>query len=339
MGRPGFILFSVLLVLLACFLTLLIAIPLPPLKPYSLVVEDRNGEFLHAFLAEDGVWRFRTSPGEIPPRLRRILLHKEDRYFYYHPGVNPIAIGRALVHNVLGGRKMLGASTITMQVARMLEPRERTYLSKCIEAFRAMQLEMRYSKDQILEMYLSIVPLGGNIEGLQSASYLYYQTPLERLNLAQMVDLTIIPNDPNGLRPDRNAPNLLRARLRLARKWLAEKYLSRTDSIVLWETPATATRTQLPQFARHFALRMREGHPRDAQVVSSIDKKFQLSVEKLVARNVREWSSRNVFNGGAIVLDNKTHQVLAYVGSEGFDDSSHSGQVDDVASLRSPGST
>ena len=339
MGRVSFVLISVLLVLLGCFLTLLVVVPLPSLKPYSLVVEDRNGEFLHAFLADDGVWRFRTSPNEIPPRLRQILLHKEDRYFYYHPGVNPVAIGRALFHNIFGGRKTLGASTITMQVARMLEPRERTYLSKCIEAFRAMQLETRYSKDQILEMYLSIIPLGGNIEGLQSASYLYYQTPLERLNLAQMIDLTLIPNDPNGLRPDRNAPNLLKARLQLAKRWLAKGYLSRTDSIVLWQTPAAATRTQLPQFARHFALRMKENRPHEAHVVSSIDKRFQLSVERLVARNVREWSSRNVFNGAALVLDNTTHQVLAYVGSEGFDDSSHSGQVDNVTALRSPGST
>ena len=309
------------------------------MKPYSLVIVDRNGEYLHAFLTADGVWRFRTSPAEIPPRLRQILLHKEDRYFYYHPGVNPVSIARAFLHNIIRGKKTSGASTITMQVARMLEPRERTYLSKCIEAFRAVQLELRYSKSEILEMYLSIVPLGGNIEGLQSAAYLYYQTPLERLNLAQMFDLILVPNNPNGCRPDRNPRNLFQARTQLAREWLAEGFLSKTDSAVLWQTPASVTRAQPPQYAQHFALKIKGRFPGEAEVESSLDKKFQMNVERLVARHVRLWASRNVFNGAALVIDNETHQMIAYAGSEGFDDSVHSGQVDDIEALRSPGST
>ncbi|MBM2841025.1 MAG: glycosyl transferase [Bacteroidetes bacterium] len=138
--------FALLFVLLSCFF------PLPAHKPYSLLVEDRNGEFLQAFLAEDGIWRLKTSPDEIPERLKQVLIEKEDKYFYYHPGINPFAVCRALIQNISAGRRASGASTLTMQVARMLERRERTYPSKLIEVFRALQLEWTYSKDEILRM-------------------------------------------------------------------------------------------------------------------------------------------------------------------------------------------
>ena len=221
----------------------------------------------------------------------------------------------------------------------MMESRDRTYLNKCIEMFHALQLEMRYSKEQILEMYLSMVPLGGNIEGLQSAAYLYYQTPLERLNLAELVDLILLPNNPNGLRPDKNSEKLYKERTRIGREWLSEGFLTKQDSVVLWQTPASVARSQLPRFAHHFVLRVKELYHSDNLVVSSLDKKMQLAVEKILARYVQLWAAHNVFNGAAIVIDNAAHEITAYVGSEDFDDSTHNGQVDAVQALRSPGST
>ena len=338
--RRAFYYFLFFVVLISTAFVILSALfPLPQSKPYSLIVLDRNGEFLHAFLAPDGIWRFKTSPSEIPPRLKEILLHKEDRFFYYHPGINPISVVRAVFQNITRGKKVSGASTITMQVARMMESRDRTYLNKCIEMFHALQLEMRYSKEQILEMYLSMVPLGGNIEGLQSAAYLYYQTPLERLNLAELVDLILLPNDPNGLRPDKNPEKLYRERKRIALEWLSEGFLTKEDSVVLWQTPASVNRSQLPRFAHHFVLRVKELYPNDNLVTSSLDKKMQLAVEKTLARHVRMWAAHNVFNGAALVIDNTTLGITAYVGSEDFDDSAHNGQVDAVQALRSPGST
>jgi len=160
----------------AVFIMLSLLFPLPSPKPYSLLLEDRHGQFLHAFIADDGIWRLRTAPDEIPPKLKRLLISKEDRFFYYHPGINPVSIVRAVVQNLISGKRVSGASTITMQVARMMEPKERTYTNKLVEIFRAFQLEWKHSKDEILEMYLSMIPLGGNIEGLKSASMLYYET-------------------------------------------------------------------------------------------------------------------------------------------------------------------
>lgn len=320
-------------------LSALLIVPLPRLKPYSPVVYDRNGEFLHAFRAEDGIWRLRTSPDDIPERLKEIILRREDRYFHYHPGVNPLALLRAAAQNILSGERVSGASTITMQVARMLEPKERTYLNKAAEIFRALQLELRYSKKEILEIYLSIVPLGGNIEGLQSASLLYYRTPLLRLNIARLMDLVLIPGNPNRLRPDRNPEHLLRERTRWAAVMDAEGELSREDSLVIASTPAAVQRGTLPAFAPHFSLAVRRAYRDSTEIHSSIDKTSQLAVEQLLKNHLRPWRLRGVRNGAAVVIDNRTMEMIVYAGSDDFRDSLNSGQVDAVKAVRSPGST
>ncbi len=313
--------------------------PLPHPKPYSTLIEDQRGRFVHAFRAPDGIWRLKTSPDEIPPRLKSILLAREDRWFSYHPGVNPFALVRAVYQNLSSGRRVSGASTITMQIARMLEPKERTVGNKMLEILRAFQLEWAYSKEELLEMYLSMVPLGGNIEGLQSAALIYYQTPLERLNVAQLFDLMLIPSDPNGLRPDRNGEALVHQRLSQAKRWLAEGMLTEADSVVLWNTPAAAERRALPREAEHFALRVARRFPGAALVHSTLDMDIQRKVETLLANHLRPWRLSGVQNGAVLVMENATGAVRAYAGSGAFADDASQGQVDAVMALRSPGST
>ncbi|HTY38511.1 MAG TPA: penicillin-binding protein 1C [Bacteroidota bacterium] len=312
--------------------------PLPPLKPYSLVVQDRHGAFLSTFRADDGIWRLQTRSGEIPRRLKEVLIRKEDRFFYYHPGINPLSVCRAIVQNIRAGRRISGASTLTMQVARMLERKDRTYANKLVEMFRALQLEWKYSKDQILDLYLSLIPVGGNLEGLESASLFYYQTPLERLNIAQLFDLILIPNDPNHLRPDKNARALYALRTQQALPWVKRNFFSRQDSIVIWQTSSEAKRKPLLMTAPHFCLRIKEGNPRRPVVRTSLDRSKQLIVEKLLANDLRPWQKLGVQNSAVVVLDNATMEVLAYVGSPDFNDSTTQGQVDAVRALRSPGS-
>jgi penicillin-binding protein 1C len=325
-------------VLFLLFLALNVLFPLPSPKPYSLVVRDHHGAFLHAFLAEDGLWRLQTRSSEIPRRLKDVLIQKEDRFFYYHPGVNPVSIVRALFQNVFAGRRVSGASTLTMQVARMLERKERTYPNKAIEMFRALQLEWKYSKDQILDLYLSIVPLGGNIEGLESASLFYYQTPLERLNIAQLFDLILIPNDPNHLRPDKNASNLFAERKRQSAHWIKRGLLTRLDSLVLWETRPEVKRKPLAMVAPHFCRRIKEQANTSSAVWSSLDLGTQTTVEMLLRNHLRPWKKQGVQNGAVVVIDNSTMEVVSYVGSPDFADSSAQGQVDAIRALRSPGS-
>ncbi len=336
--RYAFCLLATFLLPLLAFFALSFLFPLPPAKPYSLLIEDRNGEFLQAFLANDGIWRLRTSPAEIPAKLKKILIEREDRWFYYHPGVNPVSIARALLLNLRRGKTVVGASTITMQIARMLEPKERTYGNKLVEIFRALQLEWRYSKDQLLELYLSMVPLGGNIEGLKSAAMMYYQTPLERLNIAQLFDLILIPSDPNGLQPDRNPDALMAERRRQASVWIASGMLTQQDSAIIWNTPSAATRKQLAHHARHFCLRIQERSGSEGDIRSSLDLHVQRTAEALLSSHMRPWRLRGVKNGAFIVVDNKTREVLAYAGSENFEDAGAFGQVDAAVALRSPGS-
>ncbi len=328
-----------LIFLLALFFILTLIFPLPALKPYSKVVYDRNGEFLQAFLTDDGLWRLRTSPDEIPDKLKNIILFKEDKYFYYHPGINTFSILRAFAGNIFTGKRISGASTITMQVARMLERRERTYGNKLIEIFRALQLEMHYSKNEILEIYLSILPLGGNIEGLKSASMIYYQTPPERLNISQLFDLMIIPNNPNNLRPDRNPDRLYKERIITAQHFLNRKYISKQDSVIIWNTESRVKRKSLPVYAPHFTQRVRNMSDKTDLVFSTLDLNLQQKIEMLLSNHIREWRYKGIHNGALLVIDNKTGDVVAYAGSSDFYDAASSGQVDAVRAIRSPGST
>jgi penicillin-binding protein 1C len=325
--------------LVATFFALSLLFPLPSPRPYSLLIKDRNGKFLRAFLADDDAWRLKTSPDEIPERLKRILIEKEDKYFFYHPGINPFSICRAMVQNITTGKRISGASTLTMQIARMLERRERTYFSKTVEMFRALQLEWKYSKAELLEIYLSIIPLGGNIEGLKSAAHQYYQTPLERLNVAQLFDLILIPNDPNNLAPNRNPERLLEERKKRALPWIANGFFSRQDSIIIWNTDARAIRRPLKSHAPHFCLRVKSQMREASEVRSSLDLNTQKSVEVLLSNHLRHWKLVGVQNGAVIVLDNSSREILAYAGSENFEDTSAHGQVDAAKALRSPGST
>ena len=196
---PVKIVFAILLL----FVVLDLLFPLPEKKEFSKEIYSNNGTLISAYLTSDDKWRLRTELEEVSPDLIKAILAKEDSWFYWHPGINPVSVVRAIFRNVSSGKTELGASTITMQLARIVEPKPRTYINKFAEIFRAIQLEIKYSKEEILEMYLSLLPLGGNIEGIKSASYIYFDRPPNKLSLAQSITLAVIPNDPNALRLDR----------------------------------------------------------------------------------------------------------------------------------------
>jgi len=198
------ILISSLLLASVLFIILNLAYPFRPQIEYSPIILAKDKTLLNAFLTTDEKWRMYTTLEEIIPTLKKAIIHKEDKYFYCHFGVNPLAIGRAAFSNIFEGKRTSGASTITMQVARMLEPKKRTYINKLIEIFRAFQLEWNYSKDEILQFYLNLVPFGGNIEGVKSASLLYFEKMPDHLSLAEVTTLSIIPNRPNSLRIGRS---------------------------------------------------------------------------------------------------------------------------------------
>jgi penicillin-binding protein 1C len=313
--------------------------PLPVDLDYSHIVLDRKGRVLHGFLSRDEKWRMYTELHEISPDIRKAFLAKEDRYFYYHPGINPAAIIRAVWYNVTSGRRTSGASTITMQVARMMEPKQRTYLNKLREMFRALQLEWHLSKDEILQLYLNRVPYGGNIEGIKAASLIYFGRLPDQLSLAQIVTLTIIPNKPNQLTIGRHNDTIRSERDRWIRRLNNERVFDDQRSENALSEPFGYRRLEVPRRAPHFSRRLIRQYPERFTIESSLDSEIQSKVENLVYSASRRMQFRGIRQASAIVIDNSTMQVLAYVGSPDFFDDTEAGQVDGIRAIRSPGST
>ncbi len=311
--------------------------PLPDKIEYSTMITDNKGELINAYLTKDQKWRMKTELEEISPLLRKTILAKEDKYFYSHPGVNPFAVGRAFFKNIFRMKITSGASTITMQVARALEPGKRNIWSKLREGFRAFQLEWKYSKKEILQLYLNLVPYGGNIEGVKSASLLYFKKNPDHLSLAEITALSIIPNRPSSLVLGKNNDLIIKERNRWLQKFAADKVFTSKEIEDALAEPLTATRNTVPHFAQHISHKLKQqgGH----FIKTHIDLNTQLKTEKLVEDYSRSQRLRNIKNAAVVIIDNNTHKVIAYVGSSNFNDTTDGGQVNGADAIRQPGST
>lgn len=311
--------------------------PLPDRVEYSTIVTDDKGEVVHAFLTRDQQWRMKTELTEISPLLRKTIIEKEDRYFYRHPGVNVLAMARALGKNIIRMRRTSGASTITMQVARSLEPKRRTYWNKLVEMFRAFQLEWKYNKDEILQLYLNMVPYGGNIQGVKSASILYFNKNPDHLSLAEITALSIIPNRPSSLVIGRNNDRIVAERNKWLRRWALKGVFTNAEITDALAEPLSARRGAVPAYIPQLAWKLKKsGVP---IIHTNIRMNTQLKIEKLVKDYSRTLALKNIRNAAVIVVDNQTHRVISYVGSADFHDSTDGGQVNGAAAIRQPGST
>jgi len=311
--------------------------PLPDKIEYSTIITDSKGEVINAYLTKDQKWRMKTELNEISPLLRKTIIAKEDKYFYSHPGINPVAMVKAFFKNVFRMKTASGASTITMQVARALEPRKRNIGSKIIETFRAFQLELKYSKREILQMYLNLVPYGGNIEGVKSASILYFNKNPDHLSLAEITALSIIPNRPSSLVIGKNNHLIIQERNKWLKRFADENVFSKKETEDAAAEPLTASRATVPHFLPHlsYKLKMRG----EVIVPTNIIMNTQIKTEKLVEDYVRTLRLKNIKNAAVVVINNKTHKVITYVGSCDFHDTTDGGQVNGAAAIREPGST
>lgn len=320
------------------FLLLNWAFPLPATKDWSQVVLAQDGTLVTAYLTPDEKWRMRTHFDEVPEDLVTALIEKEDQYYWVHPGVNPFAMARAAGANLLAGKRTSGASTITMQLARMMEPKPRTFGNKLIEMFRAFQLEWQYSKTEILEMYLSYLPFGGNVEGVKAASYLYFDRPPQNLSLGQSTLLTVIPNRPNSLRPDRHPEQALAARDKWLRRFMENDIFPKSDIATALSEPLRSKRYAIPNQAPQFAHRFSRD-PATNFLRTTLHPEVQQHSQTLLQRHVQGLRNKGLTNGAILVVDNQTMEVLAYCASADFEDKAAHGEVDAIRALRSPGST
>ncbi len=326
-----------LLALVVLFFILNFIFPLHSKIEYSTIVTDAKGEVVNAYLTSDQKWRMKTELNEISPLLRKTIIAKEDKYFYSHPGINPFAITRAFFKNIFRMKVTSGASTITMQVARAMEHRKRNVWSKIVEMFRALQLEMKYSKDEILQLYLNLVPYGGNIEGVKSASILYFNKNPDHLSLAEITALSIIPNRPSSLVMGRSNDLIVQERNKWLHRFADEKIFTQKEIEDALAEPLTAQRGTVPHFIPHLSYKLKKSG--DDIIHTNIIMNTQFKTEKLVEDYVRTLRLKNIKNAAVVIIDNRTHKVISYVGSSNFKDTTDGGQVNGASAVRQPGST
>jgi penicillin-binding protein 1C len=306
-------------------------------EDYSTVILDRDNRILSAYLNNDQKWRFRCSQLEVSPFFIKAIIEKEDKYFYFHPGVNPIAIIRATFSNLKKQKRVSGASTITMQVVRLVNPSKRTYFNKFIETFRAIQLEIHYSKNEILSLYLNHIPLGSNIEGIKAASYIYLDKHPSKLSLAEAMILCLIPNKPSLLQANKKTELE-----EFKKKWLSyfeqNMVFEKSEVIFAKNEVVTLTRKTLNKIAPHFCQRLKNNSPESPYISSTLNTNLQLQVETQIVNHLDRLKPIGVQNAMAIVIDNRTMQVLVYCGSGNYKNKNDGGQVDGIKAVRSPGS-
>ncbi|GHU03389.1 penicillin-binding protein 1C [Betaproteobacteria bacterium] len=309
--------------------------PLPGSASHAQVVLARDGTPLRAFPDRAHIWRHPVRLDEVSPRYVEAVLVYEDRAFHWHPGVNPVALARAAWQWARHGKVVSGGSTLTMQVARLLEPIPRTLAGKLRQIARAAQLELRLSKREILELYLTYAPMGGVLEGVEAASRGYFGKPSRSLSHAEAALLAVLPQAPSRLRPDRFPERALAARdkvlVRLEPVWGRAAIVDARQEAVI----AQAVRE--PLLAPLFAERARRLFPRRQRIDTTLDVGMQDSVEQLIASRLALLPPR--VSLAALVIDNATLEVMAYAGSADFFDDERFAHVDMVQGKRSPGST
>lgn len=328
--------------LLAACLALVLADRLlpPPLERLarpSTQVLDRDGGLLRAFPTEQGTWRLPVALEEVDPLYLDLLLAAEDRRFWWHPGVDPLAVARALARAIRSGRVVSGASTLTMQVARLLEPRPRTLAAKAIEALRALQLEWRLGKRGVLEAYLALAPMGGNLEGVRAGSLAWFGREPARLSPAEAALLAALPRSPARLRPDRDPAAARRARDRVLAMAVTAGRLDRASAEAARAAAIPGARAPLPFLAPHLTERRARAAAAGAVLRTTLDGELQRAVERL-ARDQLDRLPVPV-DLAAIVVDPASGAIRAQIGSGNWGDRRRAGMLDLGRAVRSPGST
>jgi penicillin-binding protein 1C len=341
-------------------------LPSPLFRPdYSTVVLDREGRLLGATVASDGQWRF-PADGKVPEKLAAALVTAEDKRFWTHRGVDPLAVGRALLSNIRSGSIASGASTITMQVIRLSRPgKPRSLAEKMLEAALALRLELSASKGQILRLFASHAPFGGNVVGFETAAWRWFGRDAFSLSWAQSALLAVLPNNPGLIYPGRNREVLLSKRNRLLAVLRDRGFLDDPTCLLAQEEPLPQAPYPIPQYAPHLVQRIRTARVQSSgtarvqssgtarvqssgtsepgafppRVGTTLDLDLQRQVNAVLARRGQEWRERGVANAAVLVLETGTGKVLAYAGNvPGLERNEDAGSVDIVTAPRSTGS-
>ncbi len=333
------VIISVVLLLLVSFL---VWFALPPGDPfpddYSRLVFDKNGRLLRITLSEDEQYRFPVSTGPLPDKYVASLVTYEDKRFYLHPGVDPLALVNAFITNLKAGEIVRGGSTITMQLARLANPKSRTYFNKFREILTSFRYSLHYSKTAILRLYAAHVPMGRNIVGIESASYYYLGRPLAEITWAEAAMLVVLPNAPARVNLSRSRDLLIRKRNLLLEKLHVEGLIDADTYGLAIEEPLPASTCRIPFLVPHFSNFVLKNGNSETTFNSTLDLNLQSTAEEICDRHHMQLKNQGIFNLAALVTETRSGKIRAYIGSQSFYDSLQYGQVDGILAYRSTGS-
>ncbi len=306
--------------------------------PYCTVINDKNGKLMAARIASDGQWRF-PETDSVPVKFEKCIVYFEDEYFYRHPGINPVSIIRAIKQNLKAKKTISGGSTISSQVIRIWRgERQRNIWQKAIEFFLALRLEAQYSKKEILCLYASHAPFGGNVVGIEAAAWRYYGRPACNLSWGESATLAVLPNSPSLIYPGKNHERLLLKRNRLLDKLQHKGIIDQTTCELAKSEPLPDKPQPLPQVAPHLLTRAINDGLSGRKLTTTIDAKLQEQVNRIVEKHYQVLSENGVYNAAALVLDVETGNALAYVGNSNTRMAESGQNVDIIMASRSTGS-
>lgn len=282
--------------------------------PRSTIILDREGELLNAQIASDGQWRF-PAIDSVPDRFKHALIQYEDTDFYDHWGIAFTAIGRAIFQNISAGKIVSGGSTLTMQIARMARKGDRTFLNKFVEMIWAYRLELQYDKEELLEIYASNAPFGGNVVGLEAASWRYFQLPPHRLSWSQSATLAVLPNAPGLIHPGKNRKQL-KAKRNFVLKKLRDQGIidSMTYNLSVDESLVAAPK-RLPMLADHLLQKVILEQRSGKRIHTTLDSRLQQKMQALMQRHQQRLDENYIHNAALLIIDTKTNEVKSYIGN------------------------
>ncbi|MBC8052362.1 MAG: penicillin-binding protein 1C [Sphingobacteriaceae bacterium] len=311
--------------------------------PTSFVIESREGILLGASIAKDGQWRFPQSDS-LPKKFKKCIVAFEDKRFYYHPGIDLLALSRAIRLNLKKGRVVSGGSTITMQTIRLATGSRRTFFNKTLEAIKALRLELRYSKEEILSLYASNAPFGTNVVGLDAAAWRYFGRRPEQLSWGEMAALAVLPNSPSMVHPGKKPEILLKKRNKLIDILAREQVLSAAEAKLAKLEPVPGKPFPLPQSSPHLLNLIRNDYNKNliasTKVQTSVSYRLNKQVNDILLQHHSRLTANEVNNCAALILDVETGKAIAYAGNVYQPQNiSFESYVDIIQAPRSPGST
>jgi len=305
-------------------------------EPYATVIESSDGELLAAKIARDGQWRF-PAQDSVPYKFKKCIVYFEDEHFYQHPGFNPVAMVKAFQQNSEAGKVVRGGSTLTQQVIRLSRKNtKRTYFEKVIEIILATRLELRHSKEEIVELYAAHAPYGGNVVGLEMASWRYFGVQSHQLSWAESATLAVLPNAPSLIYPGKNQIKLLQKRNGLLLKLYHEKIIDKMTYDLSVQEPLPQKPYNLPQIAPHLLQRVAK-IDEGKRIKTTIDISLQNRVNQIAKQYYTQYKQNEVHNLAVIVIDIQNRNIISYVGNSPTD-KDHDKDVDIISAPRSTGS-